>query len=61
MDPDLLVLQTDDIIFKDEGFKPHAEKYAEDIDAFFADYKAAHKKLSELGVTWDDGKGVSIN
>jgi hypothetical protein len=23
-----------------------------DADAFFAEYAAAHKKLSELGVTW---------
>lgn len=29
--------------------RPHAEKYAEDQDAFFADYVKAHLKLSELG------------
>jgi len=29
--------------------RPFAEKYAVDQDAFFADYVAAHLKLSELG------------
>ncbi len=33
--------------------RPHAEKYAADQDAFFADYVASHLKLSELGVKWD--------
>lgn len=60
MNPDLLVLETDDVIFKDEGFAPHANKYEQDNEAFFADYAAAHKKLSELGVTWEDGAGVAI-
>jgi L-ascorbate peroxidase len=60
MDPDLLVLQTDDVIFKDEGFAPFANKYEADNDAFFVDYAKAHKKLSELGVTWDDGTPLSI-
>jgi L-ascorbate peroxidase len=52
-DDELLVLETDDVLFQDEGFRPHAEKYAEDQDAFFADYVKAHLKLSELGVEWD--------
>ncbi|CAL8464379.1 g3914 [Coccomyxa elongata] len=52
-DNELLVLETDDVLFKDEGFRPYAEKYAADQDAFFADYAKAHAKLSELGVEWD--------
>ncbi|PSC68830.1 carbamoyl-phosphate synthase S chain [Micractinium conductrix] len=52
-DPELLVLETDACIFTDEGFKPHAEKYAADQAAFFADYVESHLKLSELGVEWD--------
>ena len=32
--------------------RPHAEKYAADQDAFFADYVKAHLKLSELGAEW---------
>ena len=31
----------------------YAEKYAEDQAAFFADYAAAHKRLSELGAKFD--------
>ena len=52
-DSDLLVLDTDNCLFVDEDFKPYAEKYAADQDAFFADYVKAHLKLSELGVEWD--------
>eukprot|EP00887_Chlorella_sp_A99_P006075 scaffold22.g6075.t1 len=35
-----------------KGFRPWAEKYAADQRAFFADYVAAHLRLSELGVKW---------
>jgi L-ascorbate peroxidase len=51
-DPELLVLATDECLFADEGFRPYAEKYAADQDAFFADYVKAHLKLSELGAEW---------
>lgn len=51
-DPELLVLETDDVLFRDEGFRPFAEKYANDQDAFFKDYVQAHLKLSELGSEW---------
>ncbi len=40
--------------------RPYAEKYAADQDAFFADYAESHKKLSELGVEWEEGGPVSI-
>eukprot|EP00798_Chlamydomonas_sp_ICE-L_P010554 gene10554-12206_t len=56
---DLLVLPTDAAIFADEAFKPYAEKYAADEAAFFADYSAAHLKLSELGVEWEEGGPVT--
>lgn len=59
-DSDLLILETDAVIFKDPKFKAYAEKYAADKDAFFADYAVSHAKLSELGVKWD-GEPVSIN
>jgi hypothetical protein len=39
--------------------RPYAEKYAEDQDAFFADYAASHAKLSELGVQWE-GEPVTL-
>lgn len=57
-DADLLVLPTDAAIFEDDGFKPYAEKYAADQEAFFQDYVESHLKLSELGVKWADGKPI---
>ncbi|KAF5829755.1 L-ascorbate peroxidase [Dunaliella salina] len=59
-DNDLIVMDTDRVIFEDEGFKPWAEKYAADEAAFFNDYAVAHKKLSELGVEWEEGAPVTI-
>lgn len=59
MDPDLLVLQTDDVLFKDAEFAVFANKYHDDNATFFSDYAAAHKKLSELGAVWD-GSPVSL-
>ena len=59
-DEDLLVLPTDACLFEDEGFKPFAELYAEDQDKFFADYAAAHKKLSELGAKFEPAEGIAI-
>ncbi|EFJ45232.1 L-ascorbate peroxidase [Volvox carteri f. nagariensis] len=59
-DADLLVLPTDACLFEDDGFRPYAEKYAADQEAFFADYALAQQKLSELGVEWDEGAPVTI-
>lgn len=58
-DADLLVLETDAILFEDPGFKPYAEKYAADQAAFFADYSASLVKLSELGAEWEEGGPVT--
>jgi len=52
-DADLLVLPTDACLFEDEGFRPYAEKYVGDQDAFFNDYVESHLKLSELGSRFD--------
>lgn len=60
MDPDLLVMETDDVIFKDPEFAPFANKYLESNEAFLEDYALAHKKLSELGVKWTEGAPVRI-
>ena len=49
------------VLFKDEGFKLFAEKYRNDEAAFFADYAAAHKKLSECGAKFEPAEGISIN
>ncbi|XP_072975406.1 L-ascorbate peroxidase, cytosolic [Typha angustifolia] len=45
----LLQLPSDKALLADPVFRPLVEKYAEDEDAFFADYSEAHLKLSELG------------
>lgn len=47
----LLVLPTDKALVEDPAFRPYVELYAKDEDAFFRDYAASHKKLSELGFT----------
>ncbi|KAG2489504.1 hypothetical protein HYH03_011956 [Edaphochlamys debaryana] len=59
-DKDLLVLETDACIFVDDKFRPYAEKYAADQEAFFADYAVSAQKLSELGVQWEEGAPVTI-
>jgi L-ascorbate peroxidase len=59
-DSELLSLSTDKVIFKDEKFKPFAEKYRDSQDAFFADYAKAHKKLSELGSKFEPAGGIKL-
>ncbi|XVF59804.1 hypothetical protein PTKIN_Ptkin07bG0305300 [Pterospermum kingtungense] len=46
---DLLKLPTDKALVYDPKFRRYVELYAKDEDAFFRDYAASHKKLSELG------------
>mmetsp|Transcript_14557 Transcript_14557/g.33617 ORF Transcript_14557/g.33617 Transcript_14557/m.33617 type:complete len:102 (+) Transcript_14557:1-306(+) len=46
----LLVLPSDKALIDDEKMRPFVEKYATDLEAFNADYVAAHKKLSEFGM-----------
>ncbi|GLU02451.1 hypothetical protein SLE2022_197010 [Rubroshorea leprosula] len=45
----LLQLPSDKALLDDPVFRPLVEKYAQDEDAFFADYAESHLKLSELG------------
>lgn len=47
----LLRLPTDKALVEDPAFRPYVELYAKDEEAFFRDYAASHKKLSELGFT----------
>ncbi|XP_022886854.1 probable L-ascorbate peroxidase 4, peroxisomal [Olea europaea var. sylvestris] len=47
----LLKLPTDKALMNDPVFRSYVEFYAKDEDAFFRDYAASHKKLSELGFT----------
>ena len=45
---------------RDEKFKPFAEKFRDDQDAFFASYTKAHKKLSELGSKFEPEGGITL-
>ncbi|KAF9622815.1 hypothetical protein IFM89_034050 [Coptis chinensis] len=47
----LLKLPTDKALLEDPEFRKYVKLYAKDEDAFFRDYAASHKKLSELGFT----------
>ena len=60
-DPELLRLVTDTVLLEDEKFKPFAQKYASDQEAFFRDYAEAHAKLSECGSTFDPPSGIKID
>jgi L-ascorbate peroxidase len=60
-DEELLKLKTDLILFEDENFRPFAEKFREDQDAFFESYAKAHKKLSELGSKFDPPEGITLD
>lgn len=44
-----MMLPTDRVLIEDAKFKPYAEKYAADQNAFFEDYKEAWVKMQELG------------
>jgi L-ascorbate peroxidase len=60
-DEDLLKLKTDVAVFDDENFRPYAEKFRDDQDAFFESYAKAHKKLSELGSKFDPPEGITLD
>lgn len=60
-DPDLLWFPTDTALHTDPGFKPAFDLYAKDQAAFFKDYAAAHKKLSELGAKFDPPQGLKLD
>ena len=52
-DEELLKLSSDLAVFKDDGFRPFAEKFRDDQDAFFESYAKAHNQLSEAGAKFD--------
>jgi L-ascorbate peroxidase len=60
-DEDLLKMKTDLAVFDDENFRPFAEKFREDQNAFFESYAKAHKKLSELGSKFDPPEGILLD
>lgn len=56
----MMMLPTDMVLVKDEGFKPYVEKYAESQDVFFEDFSKAVVKLFELGVPFTAGEDERI-
>ncbi|KAL8532092.1 hypothetical protein ACS0TY_008634 [Phlomoides rotata] len=47
----LLKLPTDKVLVEDPEFRKYVILYAKDEEAFFKDYSASHRRLSELGFT----------
>ena len=45
----------------DAGFRPHFLRFAASQDTFFAEYAAAHVKLSELGAAFHPAGGIAID
>lgn len=60
-DEELLKLSSDLAVFKDEGFRPFAEKFRDSQDAFFEAYAKAHKQLSELGSKFEPEQGIELD
>lgn len=60
-DEELLKLSSDRAVFVDEDFRPFAEKFRDSQEAFFESYAKAHKKLSELGSTFDPPEGITLD
>ena len=56
---ELMMLPTDMALTTDPAFLPYVKKYAEDKDAFFADFSAVFDKLMELGIRRDASGNVS--
>ncbi|KAJ0077206.1 hypothetical protein Patl1_36036 [Pistacia atlantica] len=52
----LLQLPSDKALVEDPEFRRYVELYTKDEDAFFKDYAASHKKLSELGLSPSSSK-----
>ncbi|XVE69026.1 hypothetical protein DITRI_Ditri09bG0116600 [Diplodiscus trichospermus] len=59
-DSNLLKLSTDKALVDDPKFRRYVELYAKDEDAFFRDYAASHRKLSELGFISPSRLGLKV-
>jgi L-ascorbate peroxidase len=60
-DPDLLWLPSDKALYDCIEFRPFLLRYAESNEEFFADYSAAHKKMSELGCKFSPEGGFFLS
>lgn len=58
--PELLWLPTDEALKESPEFRTYFLRYANDQVKFFADYAAAHRKMSELGVKWERGGPIRL-
>ncbi|KAK3625597.1 heme peroxidase [Elasticomyces elasticus] len=52
----LMMLPTDVVLIKDEGFRPHVDRYAKDQEEFFKEFSEVIMTLFELGVPFESGK-----
>lgn len=52
--------RTRNVPAQDPAMRPHYLRYASDASAFFREYAAAHKKLSELGSAFFPAGGIRI-
>lgn len=59
-DDEMVWFPTDYCLHEDPSFKKTFDLYAQDQQAFFADYAKAHKKLSELGTKFDPPQGIRV-
>lgn len=59
-DEDLLKMSSDRAVFTDEAFRPFAEKFRDNQDAFFESYAKAHKRLSERGSKFEPAEGITL-
>lgn len=57
---ELLWLPTDRALHDCPEFKPYFQKYAKDQQAFFADYAAAHRKMSDNGANFRPREGLEL-
>jgi len=60
LDSECVAFPTDKVLMTDPNFKPHFDLFAKDQNAFFAAYKASHKKLSELGCKFEPQGGFTL-
>lgn len=59
-DDELLWLPTDKALKECPELRPHFMKYAVDQEAFFRDYAAAHRKISDCGARFHPSQGLEL-
>jgi L-ascorbate peroxidase len=59
-DPELLWLPTDQALLDAPEFHEHFVRFAQDQAAFFEEYAAAHRKMSELGAKFERSAWIPL-